>query len=664
MTKSNYKNNIIYKNSDVSESDKISDKICEIENNKTIGEKCSIKIAKDYNIYDNKNNNIIDYSIIKKEDANKINLYNNKNNIKNYKYKFCNDNGEPNCCLKNKNIWLTKNNNNKCEINNKITIPPWKSAIDIDGNINKLKKPENHKIIIDLQLSNNSENDIHCEERWYDWFTIPDFHNGNKYSAELSSLTTEKICYKPCNFGSIPIGEKDNLNYNTKCINRDLIDNGKFKNTFPYTPYSMIILLGSTKKDLIELYKSYFNLVNNIIDEYNKGINNDYSFEINNDILNEFNENNTSDIIIENIKKDIKIAINNIITEPISHLNIIPPVNNINEINYKPISAYQNKNILLKAYNISKNLSEFLTNNNLEDKFYNWKKELILINDLDINSWEFNKLLLLLEASCKCCFGNHDNNNNKFFEEYSNYIMSNIVKFNDDVNIYKRINFPNYKKELVLKSLDTNNPINNFKNNDLKNIDMNKIKEYQLNKNSIDNIDTSKFKLIKSYIINFNNHKGKLITDSSDLNLNKSTNMININLIENTFSSNLIVYINFFLLSLLMIIYLYMCYNLIIITWKNFSNVLNYIIMGFIWIIASFISIFTTLFGYADNTKGYILNIHKFALKGELYYGYYTQSLAKNNAVKNYLFNGILLLGILFIFLIVIKTLKDSFEIF
>lgn len=86
--------------------------------------------------------------------------------------------------------------------------------------------------------------------------------------------------------------------------------------------------------------------------------------------------------------------------------------------------------------------------------------------------------------------------------------------------------------------------------------------------------------------------------------------------------------------------------------------------MGIIWIIATFISIFTTLFGYADNKKGIIINIHKNALKGEWYYGYFTQSLAIANASKNYLFNGVLLLGTVFIFLTIIKTFSDIFNIF
>jgi len=172
------------------------------------------------------------------------------------------------------------------------------------------------------------------------------------------------------------------------------------------------------------------------------------------------------------------------------------------------------------------------------------------------------------------------------------------------------------------------------------------------------------FKSLNKCDINFKNHKGDIIKDISECDINKTTNLININILDNTFSSNIIVYINFFLLSLLMIIYLFLSYNLIILTWKQFSNVINYILMGIIWIIATFISIFTTLFGNADNKKGLIINIHKNALKAEWYYGYFTQSLAIANAKRNYLFNGVLLLGTIFVFLTIIKTFSDIFNIF
>tara|TARA_Y100000389_G_scaffold13821_1_gene12276 strand:- start:10386 stop:12374 length:1989 start_codon:yes stop_codon:yes gene_type:complete len=660
MTNSNYSNNINYKNP-VSIPEIPLDDEC-VKNKKkerTNGGKCSIKIAINNKLYDEKNDKF-DNSIIRKENVNKINLYKENDNNE-YEYSLCDETGKPNCALQNKNIWLTTNNEKKCEINKNITLGPWNNAIENqEDGIKKLKKPDNHDIIINLRDKNSI-----CDERWYDWFIIPDYHNGNNYSAEFTDISTERMCYKPCNFGTIPINEKDNEN-NTKCINRDLIDNGRLKNTFLYTPYSMIILLGSTKKDLVDLYKSEFNIVDSLIDKYNKRLDKDYEYEINNEILNEIKNIDTSNIIFDNMKNDLKKAIYNIVTEPISHLNIIPPIDNINNINYNPISVYTNKDILIKAYNISKKLSEYLIYDNLKDKFYDWKKELAIVNDLDINSWKFNKLLLILQACCKCCFGyqNKKDIKYKYFELYNNYIINKISKYNDDNITYNRIQFPNYTKEQLLKSIDTKNSFNNFNKAELDEIILNKIKDFQLSVNSNNVQEDSNYKSFNTCDIEFKNHKGDLIKNKEDCNTNKSKNMIDINIIDNTFSSNIIVYINFLLLALLMIIYLFMCYNLIIITWKQFANVINYILMGIIWIISTFIGIFTTLFGKADNKKGVIINIHTNALKGEWYYGYFMQTLAMSNAKSNYLFNGVLVLGMGFIFLIIVKTLKESFNIF
>lgn len=613
-------------------------------------------------IYDEKKKNF-DFSIIRREEVEKINLHSNNGGSGEYKYKLCEEDGYPNCAISNNNIWLTKSDDashpNTCAISKDITNGPWKTAIDKEGDdgIKKLSKPASHEVFIDL-TSDDSNDDI-CDERWYDWFTIPDYHNGNNYSAQMNMIKTKKICYKHCMFGSIPINDKDN--YITKCINRDFIDNGRLKNTFPYTPFSMIILLGSTKKDLMELYKSEFDSVQYYIDKHNNNVENDYQYDINDNILNQIKEDNTLDILLENIKDPIKKAIENIITEPISHLNIVPPIDNRNEMNYSPNKVYNNKFILIKAYDISKKLSNYLKYDNLKEKFYNWKKELTFINDLDINSWEFNKLLLLLQACCKCCFGFQDKKDikYKFFQLYNNYIITNITKYNTKNIIYDRIQFPNYNKEQVLKSINTNNPFNNFNKDELNEMQRRKIKDYQISvpsEKQPGDIDTES---MKKFHNNFKNHRGIIINTIHDCDINKNINMINIDILNNTFSSNIIVYINVFLLSLLMIIYLFLCYNLIILTWKQFSNVLNYILMGIIWIFATFIGIFTTLFGRADNKKGFIVNIHKNALKAEWYYGYFSQTMAILNAKKNYLFNGVLFSGIVFIFLTIIKAFID-----
>ena len=79
------------------------------ENN---GYKCSINIATKNNLYD-KNKKIFKGDIISKDVLNDINLYENSDKKK---YSLCNKSNDDyyyNCALDHKNIWLTKNSNNK-----------------------------------------------------------------------------------------------------------------------------------------------------------------------------------------------------------------------------------------------------------------------------------------------------------------------------------------------------------------------------------------------------------------------------------------------------------------------------------------------------------------------------------------------------------------------
>ena len=75
-------------------------------------------------------------------------------------------------------------------------------------------------------------------------------------------------------FNIIKSSEQSMIVKNTKCVNRDLIDNGKLKNTLPYNPYSLIFLFGCTKNDLIEMYKYELTDINKKIDDLNKNDNN------------------------------------------------------------------------------------------------------------------------------------------------------------------------------------------------------------------------------------------------------------------------------------------------------------------------------------------------------------------------------------------------------
>ena len=512
------------------------------------GEKCTYQVAENYNIA---KNNIFDINIITKSDQDKINKWPGDEEDSSKEYSLCNKHAGTfyyNCALDKKNIWLTKDTDNNCKINEKIALPPNK--LEKNENILSIKKPDPFVAVKNLSNSSSDIN-ILCNERWYDWFTIPDYHNGNKYSKELDGDTYK--CYKPCNFGSIITSDTVNESaflgdIKNKCINRDLIDNGRLKNTLLFTPYAIIFLFGLTKNDLIDLYKYELNNIQLIIDENNKKSDKLYDYEIDNYIFKAIKEDNTTlENIVNDLKTKIQTPIKQLVTEPISHLNIIPPHDNLGKLNQEPKKYYNNEKYIKKAYEIATKLKKYLSDVSLKSDFYSWKKQLEEINGFDINSWEFNKILLLLQSSCMLCFG-YQNPNDILFKkqkEYNEYIFQKILKFNDNNNTFSRINFPRIKNSQILKSIDTKNPFNNMPDNTLLSLDLNKIKSYQIS--SIDDGTSADMPTdmlpINICDIKFYKYDRTLITNKNDLtesDIELCVNEINIDMIDNRFSSYLI----------------------------------------------------------------------------------------------------------------------------
>ena len=383
---------------------------------------------------------------------------------------------------------------------------------------------------------------------------------------------------KPCNFGSIISSDTNNnsafLGENkNKCINRDLIDNGRLKNTLLFTPYAIIFLFGLTKNDLIDLYKYLLDNIQSIVDKNNKNLDKLYDYEINNNLFKAIKENDTTlEKIVKDLKTKMQTSIKQLVTEPISHLNIIPPYDNLGKLNQEPKKYYNNEKYIKKAYEIAKKLHKYLSDVSLKSDFYSWKKQLEEINGFDINSWEFNKILLFLQSSCMLCFG-YQNPIDILFKkqkDYNEYIFQKIVKFNDENNTFSRINFPRIKNSQILKSIDTKNPFNNVKDDTLITLDSNKIKEYQIrysDDGTIDDIANDKLSINK-YDFKFFKYDGTTITNKDELtetDIERCVNQINIDMIDNSFSSYLINTFNSCCVIIVMILFVFMSYLLLII---------------------------------------------------------------------------------------------------
>ena len=616
-------------------------------------QKCIVSMATDYNLADSEGN--FDDTILSK---------NEQQNILNNEYNFCTEGGEDgnlyyNCALKNNNIWLK--NNDTCSISTTLTSLP--KSFEKQEGTNNIIKPQPIKFVKNLEYDDGLSDVKICQERWYDWFTIHDYHNGNKYSMDISAGELDKLlCLKPCNFGEIIIDDGSNFfKKENKCINRDLIDNGRLKNTMLYTPYAIIFLFGLTKQDIIEINKHESNDINNnILSKTNA--NSDIKYEIDKKLFTEIYENEaTVNNIANKIIADMQISIKNLVTEPISHLNIIPPYDNLNKLNIKPTEYYKKEVFVTKAYEIANNLNDYLRNSELKQDFYLWKKRLSEVNSFDINSWEFNKILLLLQSACALCFG-YQNPKDKLYNkqvQYNNYVFKNLINSNKDKS-FSRINFPEITNAQVLKSIDTNNPFNNMDDEILSKISMSKVKDWQsTHQDDLTETEDPEKTDITLCDVNFKNEEGIPILNIDQCNIDIMCEHIDIFMMDNCVTSFIINMSNAIFVLMVIIFYVFMSYLLIMSIWPSFSNVINYIIYGFIWICSMFFGVFNYINYKKNDAKGILLNIHKMALTGEYLTDNFLQSLAKINQENQVVF--LLLIGLMSVFIgiILIKNMAD-----
>jgi hypothetical protein len=105
-----------------------------------------------------------------------------------------------------------------------------------------------------------------CEENWFDWFTIPNYHLGNKYDSTTSSDGNLKS-YKPCPSYAVPaygtdpvdgdttslVNAKDHLN---KCLPRSAYFHGKYQAGSDFCPLTRIHRLNAAMSNTNDM-KAY-----------------------------------------------------------------------------------------------------------------------------------------------------------------------------------------------------------------------------------------------------------------------------------------------------------------------------------------------------------------------------------------------------------------------
>lgn len=166
-----------------------------------------------------------------------------------------------------------------------------------------------------------------CQERWYDWFTVENYHLGNNYSNTTVEIMEEKqeggitlkvlasnlvSCYSPCPGGTVPLYRRDPVDSDTmgdeidkieKCVSKTDYFTGKYKGTDDYCPLAAIHAITLTSSNIEATLNQQYD-----------GIERNTEFEVLSNAVEEMRSNISKDkeyILSQSVK-----AANNIIINP------------------------------------------------------------------------------------------------------------------------------------------------------------------------------------------------------------------------------------------------------------------------------------------------------------------------------------------------------------
>lgn len=462
---------------------------------------------------------------------------------------------------------------------------------------------------------------------WYDFFTIPDYNIGNKYSGSSSNI------YNYCSIGYIPSSNNDD-----KMIERNITENGSYKNMFFYSPFALILLFGTSKSDLLNLYNKYKEKQwNDIYEKQYNDTSTNIEYEL---IIDNIDINNEKDAYINKIFDEKNSFIDNLFDKyayNLTYKNIEPLYDKYyNNIYEKDIDVI----FYEKAFEIALKISNY-NDNDIEDKFYISMKKIHESN----KKRNIVDIINIITISSYYCFGKITEKNpnlNRIYKNYNNYCLnklnSNYININQPIKSIIDIDISKLsdKNTKIRKENNIINTISQFRVSD------------QNTYNPISNLNS---KLILKY------------------DLDNEKDNFKINLLNNSFFKSIQSYIKFFIFFVITNLIIYLSYYLIQGNWISFINVVNTLIFGLIIIISSIIDYFRYWIWKPPYTKRNVLYIHKTSLNLEyeinlLKRKYENFINSKENKGGDMIENIILGLAFFFIIRIIIEVIIDVSKLF
>jgi len=539
-------------------------------NKKTIksGEICTIQTAKEYGIF---GKNSYFNSLLPSDEADKTDILMDNIPTKGSEYSLCsvkNNKAFQNCVLTTKNPWKTLNaSETSCMIATDIKFP---ELLKFNKDTKLIEKPKGISI-----FKNKSD---YCQEKWYDWFSIPDYHFGNAYIAYGIDSTGnptkpydgkgEFKCYKPCKMGYIPTKQNGGLfstpgPVNDRCIAKDKYDLGFYASSFYYLPVPLIVLLGSTKTTLLKKHDETMAFIRTKF----QGLAADFDLYTN-IVTDEVTKNN----IYKDIKNDLQFHITNLFSIPFDESNIIVPDSHSQNLANSPGIELNSRDRIQYAYDIAKTFYDLsmATDKESMKKFLQWKKEVSDISGFDINDNKFFKQLLILKKACNVAFDNRSS----YSRDVIMYIL-NKDRPNDEVRL--PISFDITATDITLSK--SNNPAENTVEKDAISVeDVTKLLKDENDKNKKLAESVAKKVEMQAPDGSFTKYdEYKPSTFSKD-----DQNKIDV-------GKTVILTLSFIILAILFCTILFMVLNIF---WTPITAIVNEIILGFTYIISLFLYMF------------------------------------------------------------------------